>query len=253
MVRDARGIESTCTFGFSDLIPLAAPMFRLRNSTHIKIPTPSEYCIGLTCHQEGFVVFYHRLKEHIQTRSGQTPDLRVWVLEQLELLRSCYVEWEDEIEANMNGGARSMDFLNKCHDLWEECTVYFERLQAPGRQLRYVDLIAAHIKHVVRYWNDAWEHLRKEHGKEPHDHYGLRDWIAEGAHMYWGYLPAIVMDVQQKCNADEHLVHEAWIVMMFRAFCWWRCHYMMPGQDMMLNPPRLPSRYWDSKQPVFIG
>ena len=228
-------------------------MFRFRDSTHIQIPTPSEYCVGLTCHQEGFVVFYHRLKEHIDTRSGRTPDLRVWVLQQYEQLKCDYPEWEDEVEANMNGGARSMDFLDKCHGLWEECTKYFEQLQASEHQIRYVDLIAAHVKYVVRYWGDAWAHIRGDDGKQAHDHYGLRDWVAEGAHMYWGYLPDIVMDVQQKCSVEEDLVHEAWIVMMFRAFCWWRCHHMMAGQDMMSNPPRLPSRYWDSKQPVFIG
>ncbi|KAL8825212.1 MAG: hypothetical protein Q9191_004549, partial [Dirinaria sp. TL-2023a] len=52
---------------------------------------------------------------------------------------------------------------------------------------------------------------------------------------------------------EESLVNETWIVMMFRAFCWWRCTYMMPGQGMVENPSRLPSRYWGSEQPVFIG
>ena len=190
-VRDVRGIEPSVTFGFSDLIPLAAPIFRIPGSIHIHLPTPSEYCVGLTCHQEGFVVFHHRLKEHISNHNGRIPDLRVWVLQQYERLQTRYVEWEDEIEANMNGGARSIEFLDDCHSRWEECTRYFEQLQSSKRPLVYLVLVAAHIKHAVNYWGDAWEHLRREHGKQPHDHYGLRDWIAEGAHMYWEYLPDI--------------------------------------------------------------
>lgn len=61
-IKDVRGIVPTCTFGFSDLIPLAAPMMRLRGTTVIRLPIPTEYCVGLMCHKEGFVVFHNRLK-----------------------------------------------------------------------------------------------------------------------------------------------------------------------------------------------
>lgn len=79
-IRDVRGIESTCTFGFSDLIPLAAPMMRVRGSTVIRLPVPTEYCVGLTCHKEGFVVFYNRVKEYIASRNGTVSDRIKWVL-----------------------------------------------------------------------------------------------------------------------------------------------------------------------------
>lgn len=42
----------TCTFGFSDIIPMASGMLRARGSTIVRIPTPSEYVVGLTCHTE---------------------------------------------------------------------------------------------------------------------------------------------------------------------------------------------------------
>lgn len=50
-IKDVRGIESTCTFGFSDLIPMAAPMMRVRGSTIVRLPVPTQYCVGLTCHK----------------------------------------------------------------------------------------------------------------------------------------------------------------------------------------------------------
>lgn len=79
-IRDVRGIEPTCTFGFSDLIPLTAPMMRLRGSTVIGLPIPTEYCVGLTCHKEGFVVSYNRLKEHIAGKNGDVSGRIKWVL-----------------------------------------------------------------------------------------------------------------------------------------------------------------------------
>lgn len=59
-IKDVRGIEPTCTFGFSDLIPMAAPMMRVRGSTIVRVPAPTQYCVGLTCH----------------TEVRQTPDLK---------------------------------------------------------------------------------------------------------------------------------------------------------------------------------
>ena len=204
LVRDAREIESTCTFGFSDLIPLAAPMFRLENSTHTHIPTPSEYCVGLTCHREGFVVFHRRLREDIRKPDSRNSERRTWVLEQHEILQTWYVEWEDEIQANMNGGTRNLDFLNDCHDRWETCTQYFEERQVAQRPLRYLDLVAAHIKHAV-HWNDAWEHLRGDNGKKRRDlpDPQLRDWIAEGAQMYWRVSSrSLLVDRGWQCHSS---------------------------------------------------
>lgn len=79
-IKNVRNFEPTCTFGFSDLIPLAAPMMRLRGTTVIRLPIPTEYCVGLTCHKEGFVVFYNRLKEYIASKHGMVTDEVRWVL-----------------------------------------------------------------------------------------------------------------------------------------------------------------------------
>lgn len=79
-IKDIRGIESTCTFGFSDLIPLAAPMMRIRGTSIVRLPIPTEYCVGLTCHKEGFVVFHNRLKEFIASKDGGASVHIKWVL-----------------------------------------------------------------------------------------------------------------------------------------------------------------------------
>ncbi|KAL8825213.1 MAG: hypothetical protein Q9191_004550 [Dirinaria sp. TL-2023a] len=156
-IRNVRGIERTCTFGFSDLIPMAAPILRLRGSKIIRVPIPTEYCVGLTCHREGFVIFHHRLQDHIRDNKPSTSsDKRLWVVEQYESLKTAYPEWENEIEANMQANDRSLEFLEKVHDLWDQTTEYFAALQSdPKINFCYTDLLAVHVKHVVHYWNDA--------------------------------------------------------------------------------------------------
>lgn len=79
-IKNVRGIEPSCTFGFSDLIPLAAPMIRLRGSTIVRLPIPTEYHAGLTLHKEGFVVFHNRLKEYIANSNRVESSEIKWVL-----------------------------------------------------------------------------------------------------------------------------------------------------------------------------
>lgn len=79
-IKDVRGIEPNCTFGFSDLIPLTTPMIRLRGSTIVRLPIPTEYYAGLTLHKEGFVVFHNRLKEYITNGNRVQYSEIEWVL-----------------------------------------------------------------------------------------------------------------------------------------------------------------------------
>lgn len=216
-------------------------------------------------------------------RQGSEPDERKWVLKQYEALAAHFPEWEDETRAIAQGNDRSLQFLDKVHDCHDYTTEYFLRLQRDHR-LRYSQLVESHLIHAVHYWGDAWGHIRENKARQPHDGSGsgsgsgsgMRGWLAEGAHMYWDYLPRVVASLtagktRYEMLTDETLIHEAWIMMMFRAFCWWRCHWMEVGEvwegggggggdggkEMRRVGPagetRLPSRYWNSKFQVYVG
>jgi hypothetical protein len=65
---------------------------------------------------------------------------------------------------------------------------------------------------------------------------------------YFDYLPDLAERVwmrQGAVSVDE--VEDAWLSMIFRAFCWQRSHVMIP------EVPPLSSEYWNSKMPVYIG
>ena len=125
------------------------------------------------------------------------------------------------------------------------------RLQLQEKhRLRYLDLMACHISHAVNYWTDAWQRLKEGSARE---NYGLRPLEAEGAHLYFDYLILIVEDMRRKgFEGPDKLVHEAWFTLMFRAFCWRRCHSFHPGEDNRHKGSPLPSRYWDCQLPVYI-
>ncbi|KZF23840.1 hypothetical protein L228DRAFT_246689 [Xylona heveae TC161] len=66
-------------------------------------------------------------------------------------------------------------------------------------------------------------------------------------HFYFDYIPKYV-DYMQQCGfPDAEVIEDAWLTMVFRAFCWHRCHDIVEGSI------HIPSRFYGSQQPVFIG
>ena len=65
---------------------------------------------------------------------------------------------------------------------------------------------------------------------------------------YWENLPNFTKLVNKRWVAtiDEARTEAMWIVLMYRGLCWHQLHDLMPGKA-------IPSRYWDSKMPVYIG
>ncbi|MCJ1248933.1 hypothetical protein MMC30_006154 [Trapelia coarctata] len=256
-IRDVSAYEPKCTFGFSDIIPLATGMLRERGSTIVRIPCPTEYAVGLLCYKEGFVIFHARLHSHISTLPAPSGRLN-WVLAQYTSLLT-YPEWEDDSVALSQLNDRNLTFLESLHDIWDATTSYFLTLQTRAQPppINYLDLLAAHIKQAVHFWGDAWDNMRAGRARE---NYGMRDWTSEGMHLYWDYLPGICAELRQRgYEGGEEEVLEAWCVMMLRGFCWWRCHWMVGvGEEggrgeMGVEVGRLPGRFWESRVPVYIG
>lgn len=204
----------------------------------------------------GFVVFFKRLNEHVNERSERASEMILWVQRQYEKLRVKYEEWENETLASSLGNTQNPDFLDAVHDCYDYTSLYFKRLHQRQRHFRiYPRLVFLHINHAVYYWGDATKNIREGNArKAPPD---MQDWLVEGAHLYWDYLPSIAKALMNECNRlSEDRVYEAWIMMMFRAFCWWRCHWMDLSETMENSgkpKTRLPSRYYNSKFPVYIG
>lgn len=235
------------TAGFADLIPMATPILRVRGTVLAHVPAPSEYFMGSTIHRPGFLVFHLNLKSGLE-RGGWTSQQRLLVLHRFEHLQYKYgALWEDEEESEKRGRGRSVEFLDDVQDCFDTTTDYFMRL-TDGKdgvpRLRYYDLVKCHIKHNVSFFDEAVGRCGNGQSRE---HFGYPvGWVAEGAHVYWDNLREIVQDMKLLGCEDEDLVKDAWITLMFRAFCWHRCHFIVPGS-------RVPSRYYGSRQPVYIG
>lgn len=239
------------TPGISDIIGLAAPMIRQPRSSLVRVPAPAGYYLGLTQQEEGFVVFRNRLRDLITERDAKGESVTHQtrhILEQYEELRERYgKQWEDQHVCNQSLNDRSIIFLDDLHSRHTAATQYFKNLAQSSPGFRYTDLMFAHIRHAVNYFPEALERLNADPPRG-RDHYGMRvaGWITEGAHIYFDNIPKIIDDMKNRGFDNPDIVTEAWLTMMFKAFLWHRCHFMVEG-------PRVPSSHWGSRLPVYIG
>ena len=252
-VKGILGANPGWTPAISDIIGFASPMIHQHGSSLIRVPQPAGYAVGLTQQQEGFVVFHNRLKDLVTERDAKgehvTAQTRL-ILEQYEQLLDRYGDkWEDQETCNKENRFRSVEFLNDLHTMHDNTTRYFQTLTLPQKSIffRYTDLMYSHIRHAVNYFPEALERINASPSRA-RNHYGMRvaGWITEGAHIYFDNIPKIVNDMRDRGFDKHEIVEEAWLTMMFRAFLWHRCHFMVEG-------PRVPSSHWASNLPVFIG
>ncbi len=222
-----------------DLIAMAAPAIRFRSSQFTQLPAPAIYHHGLTYEREGLKIFHHRLQQYI-LNTGVVSSQTHWVLQQYEQLRNQFVEWEDETAARGWMNFQSLEFLEQVHDCWDETTRYFQEWQNRTKAA-YVTLLTCHIEHTA-----GWIGLPRKNTTERREYFDVIKWIAEGMHIYFDQLPRMVEYMRGRGVDDGDLVVEAWFTLMFRAFCWHRLHDLVPG-------PTIPSVYYGSKMPIYIG
>lgn len=219
---------------------------------------PAGYAVGLTQQQEGFVVFHKRLLDLVGQRDAKgepvSKQTRSILHQYAELLYRYGDQWEDQEVCNQKLNDRSMEFLDDLHERHRAATSHLNYLMTcyngkgeKSQVFRYTDLMYVHIRYAVNYFPEALERINASPSRA-RDHYGMRvaGWITEGAHIYFDNIPKVIADMRSKGFDQPDVVEEAWLTMMWRAFLWHRCHFMVEGQ-------RVPSSNWGSRLPVYIG
>jgi hypothetical protein len=240
--------------GFSDIIPLAAPIMYTEGSTITRIPQPAHHAVGLTVYRQAFTVFHHRLQEYIDKNQGpgnvldQARDVLKWYDD-----LNASPQWNDErrISSTNNEDA---GFLRRVREKCVAAQKYLQDLNDKGI-LSYEDLMRCHIERAVFYRSNAIDKItrgkaRSTYGGDPTDD-GRRK--MEGMHMYFDYIenddnPDLIFQSMTRRGYDgtHELLAQAWFTMIFRAFCWQRCHYMVWAQ-------RVASEYWNSFLPIYLA
>ena len=264
------GIESTLRFlsdrmdssrdfipGLNDLVPLCSAMLSVAPSVPKdrwinRIPAPNMYQKGVTSSMEGFRVFESRLQDIVNERLDLASNQSQHVLACLRQLREKFGRrWENEQDwehwdylTEEDGQDTEQSAKGVVMQYHIEMTTYLQR-----SNVVYRHLVGEHVLMAI---NDYINNLRDYRSFGLPD--GSSNLLTLSMSDYFDHLPVTTQKVVEKCNywnpnirLTVEEVEDAWFSMIFRAFCWQRSHVMISGV------PPLPSEYWNSKMPVYIG
>lgn len=234
--------------GFNDLLPLCSRSLVLPLPTvgwMDRIPAPNIHSRGVTASRAGFQVFTKKLEKLVSERGADaSPQLIVLKVHTQNLNFGQYdALWESGFEGDLQTRRQKVELRNLLIDYQIEMTKFLHE-----SKVIYARLVIEHILSAT---------LPAESGLPPPSvNIGLWSEDLNWRHVasmedYFKNLPALVKQVIKQNDYYDSLteteVEDAWFSMIFKAICWQRCHVMIP------NVSPLPSEYWNSKMPVYIG
>jgi hypothetical protein len=155
-----------------------------------------------------------------------------WVLWQMQDLKVKFRDWSPTFPSHTAQWVIRcpVEYLEALNQYFDQATNFLANIPSNrlSENLKYAELLTAHIR--LEFIDIALS------DKSPPQTY------REQVEKYFLALSSII----QECGTDERLTVDAWVMMMFRAFCWGACHFFVPGE-------KVPRAYFGSQLPVYIA
>jgi hypothetical protein len=240
--------------GFNDIIPLTAPKMSSNNSHLNNLPMPNTYHPGLLRTSEGLQEFSDRLRAHVSCSgdeaSLQAREVLKWIeaLEQHEQWKAKDSYWASNAYVPA-GTSTTPDYpqMKKSNSYHRDVLHYlgladlFLQTMNKHPENNYNKLLNEHIRMSISTYDKVIKSFPHVSGSSQ------RGWLRSSMKEYWNALPALAQRAAAQSTCDVQMATDAWITMIFRAFCWHHSHRLVPTRKV------LPSEWHGSKMPVYIG
>ena len=237
--------------GFNDIIPLTASKLSQKTTFLRNIPMPNVYSPGLLRTMEGLISFAEQLHNYVdEQRDSVSPQLKnvlakINSLEQYEMWNFKDSAWARlRIEYDVKSAIKKdLPFQDEVHRALDETEAALVDMRGKIKESFYETLLVEHIRMAIGVHKDVME--REENlAKEKRDG---RRWLSISMEEYWNGLSGLKKRVARDTGCKEQEAGDAWVMMIFRAFCWHHCHCLL-SQTLVL-----PVEWYRSKMKVYIG
>jgi hypothetical protein len=241
--------DSNYHLRMADLVAMLMDMIHLNHTILGQVPAPSENRLGFTQSSQGRSAFRRHLVEY--SNNHEVGEQTARVLQACEQLSTHFMEW-DRVEELMYRHCTEQDtvqYKDALHDRFLETTNWAKNLGL------FPDIQKAVLSVHIRYG------IFRENGET-----GVEaslsprfDLEIEGYFKAWPDMMEALLDVHMmepqllnvypegwSSEIVEKFCFDIWITMLFRACCWGACHEFVPGE-------RVPSEWWTSEIPIYIG
>ncbi|KAE9379665.1 hypothetical protein N431DRAFT_478620 [Stipitochalara longipes BDJ] len=254
--------------GFNDVIPLTAAKMSSVASKLRNLPMPNKYAAGLLRTREGLQVFCKRIQVFMEQPKHSRSRQLQWIQAQVSKFETKHRElwnandstwafvppnymvlpvpayeaaeaYQQEIHNALDASESFLISINKD----PLGSIRNDRKdQKPG--FCYDTLLVEHLRMaIMSYGKIQDKNNRPEHWFFPDG----RDWLSASMNVYLDNLGELTGKVAEYTGCTVELAIDAWVTMIFRAFCWHHCHHLIASQTI------LPSEWHGSQMPVYIG
>ena len=234
--------------GLSDFVCMTCIPLRIRQSTMMCIPQPIRDALG-TINSVMGSIYYHRSLERFVSKHGDSASQQSkQILSLLSELDKQWPQWETS--RNYNRKEPPVEFLDAIHNILDYARGWldaFRRTSEDHDDLYHFTLIK-HLEVAVRFAQKERENAQKvpQNARRVVASYAsemqnfFKDDFAEFSDLYrFGGL----------CHMSRDTVIDVWLTLVCRGICWARLHWILIDSDFSA----VPSRYYRSKLPVYIG
>lgn len=273
-------------YSFTDLIPLTAPFMRRKGSSIVRIPAPMPRAEWLFYSNTGRQAYYYALQHEAQSWQEPARDVLLQAAARYKEILSRDSSLGAATKAQrirMDDNMACVKLLDGIQEEFDDIQRFFSEkaetastAQAPqvthgvlsdgtnsptapkyrfGGSKLYSALVTVHMRHAVLADQYSEEKLNGQNGRTRYEGYPSHlnspaSWnqrLSETLRQYtcrWKYMQPELNKLGYTFSEADFL--ELWTRMMLRGFCWQWCH-------RMIDDPRVPAEYWNSRTPIYIG
>jgi hypothetical protein len=229
-MKEVARVDPGYSIPLADLVSMIMEMSRLRGTNLVHVPAPSNNMNGFSVSHYGRRAFCKCLEDYVSNKRYRHGPQTEAVLQATRQLINNQPEW-GEREFGLEN-QYSTDYLDLVHDHFDQTTRWYRTISDFQKIHRI--LISAYLRFCV--FHQTRPHLLV--AENP-------DYEAE-MKRYFDLWPLILNDTKAQLFHTEELYFDSWVTILFRACCWGACHIFLPGE-------RVPSEFWHSQLPVYIG
>ncbi|KAM7204668.1 hypothetical protein V8F20_003452 [Naviculisporaceae sp. PSN 640] len=233
-------LDNDFTSVLGDVLPLTACLMRIRGSSLTRIPNipglygfGGRFVTGLTSQYESLTAYREYIENLPQEqRTGQIP----WIIREYAILADQYKGWEHELgeACDIIGDINRLDDIQNHYDV----AVQYFRDNEGRNGLKYYDLMCAFFYLLQNVYDRVMDELGWGQGSE--------HWGNKGMKRYLDNMKELAEQLKTRgFTGSVGQVREAFLMMIFRAICWNRCH-------LLVDLGMIDSEYWGSHLLVYI-
>jgi hypothetical protein len=277
-LKDAMSEKPGWIPGFNDVIPLVAPKLSQKTSLLRNIPMPNTFAPGIFRSKHSlakFTALLEKRRPHSKIMKkvlGKIKSLEanheLWKADDIDWssLSTTGQEENDRPELRASRLARSFAYQDEVHGALDETESDLATMNTTHSKANvhfYETLVKEHIRMAILSHKNAMQNEKEEaiktekkamedEGVERYRsflqaRYGGHFWLVITMDEYWKGLADLTAIVAAITDCTVEQAADAWVMMIFRAYCWHHCHRLIP-QTMIL-----PVEWHDSQALVYIG